>query len=237
MQVSPDSEMMAKSKPKTSWFTVLLITTAVALWAYNESQVPEQTKPETSRTRQTNTVPAGPAARTGAYETYQGCTLVEARGNDGDSFLVKLPDGRKAEFRLYFVDAPESAFRTYSGGDTNHRRIQDQAADLGGITPQQAVEIGKKAKAFTSGALSSRPFALHTRWDSPFNDNRFHAFVEIDHHGGSRWLHEVLVESGLVRIHTKGADLPDGTPSVKHKTRLQELQAAARKSAAGAWGL
>jgi endonuclease YncB( thermonuclease family) len=229
--------MMAKSKPKTSWFTVLLITASVALWAYNEFQGSEQTKPETSRTRQTNTVPSGSAARTGAYETYQGCILVEARGNDGDSFLVKLPDGKKAEFRLYFVDAPESAFRTYSGGDTNHRRIQDQAADLGGITPQQAVEIGKKAKMFTLGALSNRPFALHTRWDSPFNDNRFHAFVEIDHQGRSRWLHEVLVEKGLVRIHTKGADLPDGTLSAKHKSRLQELQAVARKSAAGAWGL
>jgi endonuclease YncB( thermonuclease family) len=229
--------MIAKSKPKTSWFTVLLIIAAVVLWAYNQSRAPEEAQRRAPAPRPSTDAPAKPATRTTAFETHQGCTLVEARGNDGDSFVVKLPDGKKAEFRLYFVDAPESAFKTYSGGDTNHRRIHDQAADLGGITPQQAVEIGKKAKAFTSGVLASRPFDLHTCWDSPFNDNRFHAFVEIRQNGKSRWLHEVLVEKGLVRIHTKGADLPDGTRSAKHKTRLQELQANAKKSAAGAWGL
>lgn len=229
--------MIAKSKPKNSWFTVLLIIAAVALWAYNQSQAPAVAERGTPRSKQTAENPVKPPGKTGSYETYRGCTLLEARGNDGDSFLVKLPDGKKAEFRLYFVDAPESAFRTYSGGDTNHRRIHDQAADLGGLTPEQAVEIGKKAKAFSAEVLSSRPFELHTGWDSPFNDDRFHAFVEIKHNGKSRWLHEVLVEKGLVRIHTKGADLPDGTLSARHKIHLQELQAAAKRMGAGAWGL
>ncbi|MGL4400523.1 MAG: hypothetical protein ACRCXD_11690 [Luteolibacter sp.] len=228
--------MIAKSKPKNPWFTVLLIIAAVALWAYNQSHAPQAPEREAPRSKQTAGGPVRPPAKTGAYETHRGCTLVEARGNDGDSFLVRLPNGKKAEFRLYFVDAPESAFKSYSGGETNHRRIQDQAADLGGITSEQAVEIGKKAKVFTTDALASHPFDLHTSWDSPFNDNRFHAFVEIKHHGKSRWLHEVLVEKGLVRIHTKGADLPDGTPSAKSKARLLELQATAKRSDAGAWG-
>lgn len=227
--------MIAKSKPKNSWFTVLLIIAAVALWAYNQSKAPQAAEPRAPRSQSSTQAPSKPATRTGAYESYPGSTLLEARGNDGDSFLVKLPDGKKAEFRLYFVDAPESAFKSYSGGDTNHRRIQDQAADLGGITPEQAVEIGKKAKTFTTTALASRPFHLHTLWDSPFNDDRFHAFIEIQHNGKSRWLHEVLVEKGLVRIHTKGADLPDGTPFSKHKSHLQELQTTARKNAAGVW--
>jgi endonuclease YncB( thermonuclease family) len=227
--------MIAKSKPKSSWFTVLLIIAAVALWAYNQSQAPQAAEPRAPRPQSTTQAPSKPPTRTGAYESYPSCTLVDARGNDGDSFLVKLPDGKKAEFRLYFVDAPESAFKSYAGGDTNHRRIQDQAADLGGIRPEQAVEIGKKAKAFTTEALASRPFHLHTLWDSPFNDDRFHAFIEIQHHGKSRWLHEVLVEQGLVRIHTKGADLPDGTPYSKHKSHLQALQATAKKNALGVW--
>ena len=151
--------------------------------------------------------------------------------------MVKLPDGKKAEFRLYFVDTPESAFKSYAGGDTNHQRIREQAADLGGITPEQAVEIGKKGKAFTLGLLASRPFDIYTRWDSPFNDNRFHAFVEVKYEGKSRWLHEILVEKGLARIHTKGADLPDGTSSARHKARLKELESTAKRSQAGAWGL
>jgi endonuclease YncB( thermonuclease family) len=151
--------------------------------------------------------------------------------------MVKLPDGKKAEFRLYFVDTPESAFKSYAGGDTNHPRIREQAAYLGGITPEQAVETGKKAKAFALSLLASRPFDIHTGWDSPFSDNRFHAFVEVKQDGKPRWLHEILVEKGFARIHTKGGDLPDGTSSSKHKARLKELESAAKRTQAGAWGL
>lgn len=215
--------MIAKFKPKNSWFTVLLIIAAVAIWAYNQSQAPAKA--------------AKPAKRpetAGAYEVYHGCSLVEARGNDGDSFMVRLPDGKKSEFRLYFVDTPESGFRSYAGGDTNHQRIREQAADMGGITPEQAVEIGKKSKAFTLELLASRPFDIHTRWDSPFNDNRFHAFVEVRQDGKSRWLHELLVEKGFVRIHTTGADLPDGTAVSQHKARLKELEGSAKRANAGA---
>ncbi len=229
--------MIAKSKPKNSWFTVLLIVAAVGLWAYNQSQAPAPAERPAPRSHPAAKEPAKPPGRNGAYEIYRNCTLVEARNNDGDSFMVKLPDGRKVEFRLYFVDTPESAFKSYAGGDTNHRRIREQAADLGGITPEQAVEIGKKAKALALGLLASRPFDLHTRWDSPFNDNRFHAFVEVRPDGKSRWLHEILVEKGFARIHTKGADLPDGTSSTKHKARLKELESTAKRTQAGAWGL
>jgi endonuclease YncB( thermonuclease family) len=226
--------MIAKSKPKNSWFTVLLIIAAVSLWAYNQSHAPASEAP---RSQPSARQPATPPGKTGAYEVYRGCTLAEARNNDGDSFMVKLPDGKRNEFRLYFVDTPESAFKSYAGGDTNHQRIREQAADLGGITPEQAVEIGKKGKAFTLGLLASRPFDIYTRWDSPFSDNRFHAFVEVKHDGKSRWLHEILVEKGLARIHTKGADLPDGTSSAKHKARLKEFESAAKRTQTGAWGL
>ena len=135
------------------------------------------------------------------------------------------------------MDTPESAFKSYAGGDTNHQRIREQAADMGGITPQQAVKIGQEAKYFTLELLASRPFDIHTRWDSPFNDNRFHAFVRVNQDGKSRWLHEILVEKGFVRIHTKGADLPDGTPAAKHKAQLKDLEITAKRTHAGAWGL
>ncbi len=229
--------MTPETKPKNSWFTVLLIITAVALWAYNQSQSSAPAEREAPRSQPSAKEIADTPGRTGIYETHRGCTLVEARNNDGDSFMVKLPNGKKAEFRLYFVDTPESAFKTYAGGDTNHPRIREQAADLGGITPEQAVEIGKKAKIFALDKLGSSPFDIHTCWDSPFNDNRFHAFVEVKHDGKSRWLHEILLEKGFARIHTKGAALPDGTTSTRHKTRLKELENAAKRSHVGAWGL
>lgn len=229
--------MIAKTKPRNSWFTVLLIIAAVAIWAYNQSQTPAPVERRAPRPRPSAEEPAKPLGKTGAYEIYRNSTLAEARNNDGDSFMVKLPDGRQAEFRLYFVDTPESAFKSYAGGDTNHPHIREQAADLGGITGEQAVEIGKQAKAFTLGLLGRRPFDIHTRWDSPFNDNRFHAFVEVNQDGKPRWLHEILVEKGYARIHTKGADLPDGTSSAKHKARLKELESVAKRAQTGVWGL
>ncbi len=162
---------------------------------------------------------------------------MEARNNDGDSFMVKLPNGKQAEFRLYFVDTPESAFKSYADGENNHQRIRQQAADLGGITDNQAVEIGKKAKAFTLALLASQPFTIYTEWDSPFHDQRYHAHVEVRQDGKPRWLHQILVERGLVRMKTKPADLPDGTPATQEKENLRNLEREAKRQQTGVWGL
>jgi endonuclease YncB( thermonuclease family) len=230
---------------KTSWFTVLLIIAAVAIWAVDQKRAAHpHGKPPSRKVERPAPAPKpgrSPAEKPPytavAYEIYRDCSLVEARNNDGDSFMVRLPDGRQAEFRLYFVDSPESAFKRYAGGDSNHARISQQANELGGITPEQAVETGKKAKALTLGLLGSRPFTIQTCWDSPFQDERYHAFVEVQENGRARWLHELLVERGLVRIKTKPADLPDGTPASRHRDHLRDLERRAKQTEAGVWGL
>lgn len=231
--------MRAKTKPKNSWFTVLLIIAAVAVWAYNGSHRSENPRaPATSQSSpEKGSSPPEAPEKAGAYEIHSNCTLVDARNNDGDSFRVKLSNGKTPEFRLYFVDTPESAFKSYAGGDTNHERIRQQAADLGGISAEQAVEIGKEAKHFTLGLLAARPFGIYTRWDSPFHDKRYHAFIRVKQDGKARWLHEILVEKGMARIHTKGADMPDGTTTGQQKARLKQLEAAAKRQEAGVWGL
>ncbi len=221
---------MAKGrKGGKSWVSVLLIIVAVVVWLLDDR------KPGTAETAGDEAVSG--RTITGDYEVFRDCRLEEARGNDGDSFLVRLPDGRKALFRLYFVDTPESAFKRYSSGETNYRRISDQARQMGGITPEQAVEVGQQAKKFTLGLLGRAPFVIHTRWDSPFNDDRYHAFVEVAKDGGSVWLHELLIENGLARIKTKPAELPDGTPAARQKERLAELQRDAKDARQGAWGM
>lgn len=238
--------MIAPPKPKNRWLTILLVIVAVALWIYG------QTHPTPARHTDHRPAPSSAPAKKGdsaaakaskntektdGYEVYRNCTLVEARNNDGDSFMLRLPDGRQAEFRLYFVDTPESAFKSYRGGETNRQRIAEQAAEMGGITPEQAVEIGQKAKHFTLDLLGRQPFTVYTEWDSPFHDDRFHAHVEVENAGKSRWLDELLVELGYVRIHTKPAAMPDGTPASTHKTRLKVLESAAKKAERGVWGL
>ena len=237
--------MTIKARSGGSWFTVLLVVAAVAIWVLEQKKSIAPPKPATSsaekstpppKPKSSPTTPVRGLEKIGGYEFYQNCTLAEARNNDGDSFMVNLPDGRKSELRLYFVDTPESAFKSYAGGDNNHQRIAEQAAEMGGITPQQAVQVGQDAKHFTLDLLASRPFDIYTRWDSPFHDGRYHAFVEVKQGSKPRWLHELLVEKGFVRIHTKGADLPDGTTYAKQKARLKELETAAKKGGVGAWG-
>lgn len=219
--------MAARRTGRNSWLTILLVVVAFVLW------LRDQRKPSPDSPSKP---PPSAAEHTGAYETFHGCTLAEARGNDGDSFEVRLPGGRQEVFRLYFVDTPESAFKRYRGGDTNHSRIVSQAKDLGGITPEQAVRIGGEAKHFTLARLSRGPFTLHTSWDSPYQDQRYHAFIETGG-GGTRWLHEELVKRGLARILTKPADLPDGTTAAKQLEKLRSFERQARASKAGAWGL
>lgn len=226
---------MPRIKTKSSFIPLLILLAAISLWAFDTYWQASTARPAARRSAPAENPPL--PSKTGRYETYTGCTLEPDRGNDGDSFRVKLPDGRAEIIRLYFVDTPESAFRSYGGGRNNHERIGQQAGDLGGITPQQAVEIGKRAKALALSLLSAAPFTLHTEWDDPFGDRRYHSFVELTHKGKKRFLHELLVENGLARIHTKGAPLPDGTSKRKQETRLFDLQQAAKTKEAGAWGL
>jgi endonuclease YncB( thermonuclease family) len=228
-------------RSKTSIVPMLILIVAVAIWALDVYRDVNPPAPKHASSPVTPAKPAGdsgqPTAASGRYEAFHVCKLAEDRGNDGDSFRVKLPVGKTEIIRLYFVDTPESAFKSYGGGQNNHKRIGQQAADMGGITPQQAVEIGKRAKAYTLNLLATKPFTLHTEWDDPFGDRRFHAFVEVEHQGKKRFLHELLVEEGLARVHTKGAPLPDGTSERKHEDHLLKLQRTAKSKEAGAWGL
>lgn len=213
-----------RTSPRSAVIPILILFAALALWMADMSRTSAQSAGQSGAT-------------SGKYEIHRNCSLAENRGNDGDSFRVKFPGGRTETIRLNFVDAPESAFRSYAGGRNNHRRIAQQAADLGGITPQQAVEIGKQAKDFALSTLKAAPFTIHTRWDDPFGDRRYRAFVEITRNGEKRFLHELLVENGLARIHTKGAPLPDGTPERKQEKHLHDLQRTAKSKEAGVWSL
>ena len=45
----------------------------------------------------------------------------------------------------------------------------------------------------------------------------------------------LLVEAGLARIHTKGADLPDGTRRARFEHGLRSLEKSARLAGRGGW--
>lgn len=226
---------MARRGPKGTWQVILLLIAAAVLWIVEQQHDRPADRPRTSSGPASpgrESPPASRPALAGGYEVFTGCRLEDHRQNDGDSFRVRLPDGRVEQFRLYYVDAPESDFRSYASGQSNHQRIAEQAEDLG-ISDQEAVEIGKRAKQRARDLLVRGPFTVHTTWDDPFGDRRYHAFIQPS---DGPWLHETLVREGLVRIHTKPADLPDGTPVKQRLRELRELEAAAKRARHGAWG-
>lgn len=208
---------MSRRNPRSVLIT-LVLALAIAGWqAWQKRHAPTKEKPHAEQTN------ASSERRAGDYEVFSGCRWVEHRNNDGDSFHARLPDGREIELRLYFVDTPESAFKRYRGGETNADRIYDQARVMG-VSPEEAVEIGKKAKQFTHEELRDQPFTVYTTWEPVFEGGRYYALVEWNDQGKPRWLHEELMRRGMARVHTKPADLPDGTPAKEEQKRLRAMR-------------
>ncbi len=156
--------------------------------------------------------------------------FTDGPANDGDSFVVTHRGGTHT-LRLYFVDCCEK--RRY---DLVRSRIVDQAAYFGGITETQVITLGRQARDRTKELLTTRPARYTTRWERVFDSERFYAHVEVQAESGEwQQLAAVLVAEGLARIHTKPADLPDGTAAVRFTGTLRELERTARAERRGGW--
>jgi len=173
---------------------------------------------------------ASTTEKSGGFTLLHGGVLAEARNNDGDSFLVRHGD-QTHEFRLYFADCPEK-YRHQHNGD----RIAEQGAYFGGLGEQETLRVGGEARDFTLDLLRGSPFTLLTKWEKVYDSGRYYALVRVrDAEGNEAYLHELLVARGLARIHTKGIDLPEGTPWRKQKARLAEMEKKARAEMLGGW--
>ena len=58
--------------------------------------------------------------------------------------------------------------------------------------------------------LSKNDFQVLTKWEDVYGPDRKYCLVVVPWEGKKVYLHELLVGSGLARIHTRGADLPGG---------------------------
>jgi endonuclease YncB( thermonuclease family) len=177
------------------------------------------------------------ALERGEYRELRGCTLVAHRNNDGDSFHVATPDGKQQEFRLYFVDAPESALKKYRDGNSNEERLRFQAEYFGRLSQGQTTEVGQRAKKWTAKVLGREPFTVYTRGEKVYDGPRLYCFVSVQDGGTERWLHELLVEQGLARIYTKGAKMPDGTNPGAQEKHLHALERTAKREKRNGWGM
>jgi endonuclease YncB( thermonuclease family) len=209
---------------------IVAILLAAGYWVLENTDIGKGGSADSSKT---NTSVG--TSKVGAYEQLTGCTLVDHRHNDGDSFHV-LHGEREYEFRLYFVDAPESSYKTYKGGDNNGERIRQQGDYFGGLSRDQTTDIGAEAKKLALTVLRGRPFTVYTKREKVYGSHRLYALVAVvDAAGHDNGLGDMLVNQGLARIHTKGAALPNGTSRNKHEAKLRSVEHAARKAGVGAW--
>ena len=168
-------------------------------------------------------------------ELLGNCKLITGRNSDGDSFHVKHSKGEN-QFRLYFVDTPESEYKEYGGGESNGERLDEQGEYFNGLDRKETTTIGKDAKAFVLNLLKKKPFKVLTKWEDVVRPGREYCFVIVDWEGQEVYLHELLVAQGLVRVHTRGADLPGGRGWKQQREYLEKWERDVAKAGIGAWG-
>lgn len=167
----------------------------------------------------------------GQLRKLQPCALVETEWADGDSFSVRLPDGKTQTIRLYGVDCIEMHVQ---GDDSNARRLRDQRRYFGIADILTAKSAGQAAREETLRLLK-QPFTVHTNFADARGDGRFsrvYAFVET---ADGRNLSELLVSAGLARAFGVVRQLPDGTPGEEWMAQLRDLELTAARAGRGAW--
>ena len=163
-------------------------------------------------------------------QKFEGCRLVEAEWADGDSFPVKLPDGKEIVLRLYYVDCNEVAAAT----ETDQRRVRDQSSYFGIDDHQITLESGRLAAEKTK-TLLAEPFTVHTSFASAPGRSakpRTYGFVTLS---DGRDLGEVLVGEGLARSYGVRRNTPDRLNAEAAEEKMDDLELGAAIARRGIW--
>lgn len=239
-------------KKKSLGSTVLVVLGAILVWFLKQQGILGEDgnlkglgAPSSSQSEKGSGLPIAasddvnftPVQRSGSgWELLENCRLVTGRNGDGDSFHVKHEKG-ETEFRLYFIDAPESQYKTYGGGESNGQRISEQGDYFGGLGQDDTTSVGRAAKGLVKKILAENSFQILTKWEDVYGPDRKYCLVVVPWQGKDVYLHELLVVQGLGRIHTRGADLPSGRNYREQKSFLKSLEQKAREEKVGAWAL
>lgn len=164
-------------------------------------------------------------------KAFTGCTLVDVRWNDGDSFRVRFPDGGEHTIRLYGVDCMEYHVE---GDDSNARRLRDQRRHFGIADILVAKSYGESAAVKTKELLT-QPFVVHTAFADGRGDARYSRIYAFVTTAGGFDLSELLVTEGLARAFGVCRQRPDGTSADEWQSRLADLELTAAKAGRGAW--
>lgn len=176
------------------------------------------------------TIPLDPSGKPMfQYQVITDTSLMDDPSNDGDTFLVKTPEGAR-RFSLYYADAVET-----DGGQP--ASSQEMAANFGFDSEEPLRSLGVEARDFSLNLLKGMPFTVVTRWEEAPEENSFYAFVYLkDPDKGRVDLSQWLVRFGLAMIRPCGRDCPDGTPAEQYVERLKIEENRSRTAGQGAWG-
>lgn len=172
------------------------------------------------------------------FQSIRNCQLVPTPWADGDSFLIRKPDGKELTMRLYGADCIE----WHITDDTDARRLRAQRRYFG-ITQarpgaQEAIALAKgygQAAAEKTAALLAQPFVVHTRMQKALGDGnhqRYYAYIECAN--GSDLATE-LVRSGLARAFGVCADGPGTRTMEEYRDSLADIELQAAKRGIGVW--
>jgi competence protein ComEA len=163
-------------------------------------------------------------------QKFENCRLVEVHWADGDSFPVKLPDGKEIVLRLYYVDCNEVAAVT----ETDQRRVRDQSSYFGIDDHQITLEFGRRA-AEEVKKLLSKPFTVQTAFATAPGRSakpRTYGFITLS---DGRDLGEVLVAEGLARSYGVRRNTPDGLNAEAAEAKMDDLELGAAIARRGIW--
>ena len=163
-------------------------------------------------------------------QKFENCRLVEAGWADGDSFPVRLPDGKEIVLRLYYVDCNEVAAAT----ETDQRRVRDQSSYFGIDDHQITLASGRRA-AEEVKKLLAKPFTVHTAFASAPGRSakpRTYGFVTLS---DGRDLGEVLVGEGLARSYGVRRNTPEGLNTDAAEAKTDDLELGAAIARRGIW--
>jgi endonuclease YncB( thermonuclease family) len=162
------------------------------------------------------------------YQVITQAELLDDPGNDGDTFLLKVPEGQH-RFCLYFVDTVET-----DGGQPEAAR--DMAGYFEFDSEEPLRQLGLEAKEFSKGLLKASAFRVVTRWEKSPEEQAYQAFIYLkDPDKGLQNLAQMLVRYGLARIIPCERDQPDGMTASQFRELLLEEEAQSKAEALGAW--
>jgi len=168
----------------------------------------------------------------------QNCVLVPTDWADGDSFLVRTPEGDEHTVRLYGADCIE----WHVTDESDARRLREQRRYFGitqtGGSPQESIKVAKEfgaAAAKEARRILQEPFTLYSAFSDARGDGKYKRIYGFVVTQGGVDLSEYLVTAGLARAYGVSRETYNARTRDEYRAQLQDLELIAARSGKGVW--